>query len=48
VLAALLQRLLPLADADAGFLHGLSDLTLRNWNGLEVGRLAAAPALDLR
>ena len=48
VLAALLQRLLPLADADAGFLRGLSDLTLRNWNGLEVGRLAAAPALDLR
>lgn len=48
VLAALLQRLLPLAEADAGFLHGLSDLTLRNWNGIEVGRLAAAPALDLR
>jgi len=45
VLAALLQRLLPLDDADAGFVHGLSDLTLRNWNGLEVGRLAAAPAL---
>lgn len=48
VLAALLQRLLPLAEADAGFLHGLSDLTLRNWNGIEIGRLAAAPALDLR
>jgi L-asparaginase II len=48
VLAALLQRLLPLGDADAGFLHGLSDLSLRNWNGLEVGRLAAAPALGLR
>lgn len=48
VLAALLQRLLPLAEADAGFLHGLSDLTLRNWNGIDVGRLAAAPALDLR
>lgn len=45
VLAALLQRLLPLDDADAGFVHGLSDLTLRNWNGLEVGRLAAAPTL---
>lgn len=45
VLAALLQRLLPLDDADAGFVHGLSDLTLRNWNGLEVGRLAAATAL---
>jgi L-asparaginase II len=45
VMAALLQRLLPLADADAAFLHGLADQTLRNWNGLEVGRLAAAPAL---
>jgi two-component system cell cycle response regulator len=34
-----LQRLLPLADDDTGFLRGLADLTLRNWNGIEVGRL---------
>ena len=45
VLAALLQRLLPLDDADATFAHGLSDLTLRNWNGIEVGLLRAAPRL---
>jgi len=41
VLAALLQRLLPLADTDDVFLRGLADQTLRNWNGIEVGRLAA-------
>ena len=48
VLAALLARLLsPTAadDADQTFLHGLGDVTLRNWNGIEVGRLAAADTL---
>ncbi len=45
VLSALIGRLLPLADADAGFMQGLADLALRNWNGLEVGRLAAGAAL---
>ncbi len=44
-LAALLERLLPLADGDAAFLHGFSDLALTNWNGIEVGRLRAAAAL---
>ena len=48
VLSALVARLLPLDDDDTGFMRGLADLTLRNWNGIEVGRLAAAPALDLR
>jgi len=48
VLSALVARLLPLTDADADFMRGLADLSLRNWNGIEVGRLAAAPALDLR
>ena len=41
VLAALLQRLLPLDDGDSQFLQGLSSLSLRNWNGIDVGRLAA-------
>lgn len=45
VLAALLQRLLPPADADAAFLGGLSDQALRNRNRIEVGRLQAAAAL---
>jgi L-asparaginase II len=48
VLSALVARLLPLDDDDAAFMQGLADLSLRNWNGIEVGRLAAAPALDLR
>jgi L-asparaginase II len=45
VMAALIERLLPLDDADATFMRGFSELTLRNWNGIEVGRLAAAEAL---
>ena len=45
VLAALVERLLPLDDADAGFVRGLSDLQLKNWNGIEVGRLRASAAL---
>ena len=39
------ERLLPLAPADADFVHGLGDVTLKNWNGIEVGRLAAEPSL---
>jgi L-asparaginase II len=45
VMAAVLERLLPLDDADAGFLRGFSELTLSNWNGMTVGQLRAAPAL---
>ena len=45
VMAAVLERLLPLDDADATFLHGFSDLTLSNWNGMTVGQLRAAPLL---
>ncbi|MDE1928402.1 MAG: asparaginase, partial [Burkholderiales bacterium] len=44
-LAALVEMLLPLDDADAAFMRGFSDLKLSNWNGLEVGRLQATPAL---
>jgi L-asparaginase II len=44
VMAALLQRLLPLDEADAALLHALSDVPLTNWNGIEVGRLQAAAA----
>jgi L-asparaginase II len=45
VLAAVVERLLALDDADATFLRGFSDLTMKNWNGIEVGQLQAAPAL---
>ena len=44
-MAAVVERLLPLADADASFVRGLSDILLRNWNGIEVGRLRASAAL---
>jgi L-asparaginase II len=45
VLAALVERLLPLADDDRDFVHALADVRLANWNGIEVGRLRAAGAL---
>ena len=45
VMAALIARLLPLAGDDAAFLHGLADAPQRNWNGIEVGRFQAVPAL---
>ena len=44
-MAALLEKLLPLNEADAAFMHSLSDLRLGNWNGVEVGRLQPAPTL---
>jgi L-asparaginase II len=47
VLAALLSQLLRAEGADAGFLRGVCDAPLRNWNGIEVGRLrATAPWLS--
>jgi L-asparaginase II len=45
VMAALLRRLLAPEGAEAALLDGLADLPLRNWNGIEVGRLRAAPGL---
>ena len=41
---ALIESLLPLADADRAFVAPLRDVTLTNWNGRTVGRLAAAAA----
>ena len=46
-LAALLESLLELDDADAALLRGISDASLLNWNGIEVGRLRAAAALRM-
>ena len=45
VMAALIEELLPLAAADLVFMRGFSDAALVNWNGIEVGRLQAAPPL---
>ena len=45
-MAALLLRLLqPGDDAERSLLQDLSGVRLRNWNGIEVGRLAAAETL---
>jgi len=44
-MAALIERLLPLGEADAVFVRGFSDVKLSNWNGLEVGQLRAASEL---
>jgi L-asparaginase II len=45
VMAAAIEALLPLADADAAFLRSLSDARIANWNGLVVGRLSATQPL---
>ena len=45
VTAALLRRLLAPSGDDAALLAGLAEPPLRNWNGLEVGRLRAAAPL---
>ena len=42
---ALIESLLPLGDADRAFVAPLRDVELKNWNGRQVGRLAATKAL---
>ncbi len=46
VMAALIERLLPLGDADRGFLARFTRPTLKNWRGAEVG--AIVPTAELR
>jgi L-asparaginase II len=46
VLAAVLRRLLKRSDSDDALLHALSNVTLRNHNGIEVGGLLAAGPLS--
>ena len=45
VMAAVIEAFVTLDDSDATFMRSLSDLRMKNWNGLEVGRLIAAPLL---
>lgn len=45
MMAAVLEAALSPEGDDAAFLRGLSDVTLRNWNRIEVGRLRASDAL---
>ncbi len=44
-MAAVIEACVTLDAADAAFMRGMSEVTLRNWNGLEVGRLDAAMEL---
>ncbi len=48
VMAAVIERFVRLDDAEAGFMRGLSDVALRNWNGIEVGALRATAELRRR
>ena len=43
LMAHVVEQLLPLQAEDAAFVHGLSHVTMRNWNGLTVGALRPAP-----
>ncbi len=45
VTAALIERLLPCSEADRTVTQSMSDVVLRNWNGIEVGGLRAARGL---
>jgi L-asparaginase II len=44
-MAALIEAFVTLDRSDADFMRGFSDLTLTNWNGIEVGALRASTAL---
>ena len=45
VMAAVIEKLLPLAEADAALMRGFSDVMMHNWNGIHVGQLRAAEVL---
>ncbi len=45
VMAALIENFVSMNDDDARLLRTLSDAQLSNWNGINVGRLRAAPVL---
>ncbi len=45
VMAAVIEAFVTLDDSEATFLRSLSDLQLKNWNGIDVGRLVATPVL---
>ena len=45
VMAAVIEALLTLDDAQARLMRSLSELALTNWNGIQVGKLRAAAVL---
>ena len=44
-MAAVIEALVKLDDDERAFMRGLSDLPLKNWNGIRVGDLRASAAL---
>jgi len=44
-MAAVIESFVALDDDEAQLMRSLSDASLKNWNGIEVGRLVAAPVL---
>jgi hypothetical protein len=47
-MAAAIEAFVDLDDEEAHVLRRLSDVSLRNWNGIEVGALRATPELRER
>jgi L-asparaginase II len=45
VMAALVEAYVPLDDSDAVLMRSLSEVRLKNWNGIEVGSLRASQLL---
>jgi L-asparaginase II len=45
VMAAVIEALVHLDDDERAFMRALSDVTLKNWNGIEVGTLRATAGL---
>ena len=45
VMAGLIKALLPLNESDSSFMRAFSEVSMKNWNGIEVGTLRAAQAL---
>jgi len=45
VMAAVIEAFVRMRDDEKRLLHGYSDATLKNWNGIEVGALRASAAL---
>jgi L-asparaginase II len=45
VMAAIIEAFVSLDDDDATFMRSISDMPLKNWNGIEVGRLRATQTL---
>lgn len=45
VMAALLTRFLKLSEAEAGVIATRTDRSMKNWNGIEVGRMRASARL---